>query len=210
MPARPSPYPPFSRTLSVSFLPPEVRNPSLRLTQWGPFCELMPGSQAPKGALTPPSGDTNLRSSRKAAGASVPAPPADAGVAPSHGTDNGTFVLAATARTDEGIRAAAALRHSRPEIGVVVLSQFLEPEYAVALLEKGAAGRRLPPDEQVQEREPGCRCGHVERSPVATSRNSPGRQRPQITPSVRYHRRALLLARNQATRGHFHRADVRR
>src|SRR2546426_5484985 len=43
--------------------------------------------------------------------------------------------------TDEGVRAAAQLRGSHPDIGVVVLSQYAEPEYALSLLEKGAAGR---------------------------------------------------------------------
>ena len=43
--------------------------------------------------------------------------------------------------TDEGIRAAGQLRRTRPELGVVVLSQYDEPEYAVELLAQGAAGR---------------------------------------------------------------------
>jgi DNA-binding NarL/FixJ family response regulator len=43
--------------------------------------------------------------------------------------------------TDEGIRAAGKLRDSHPEVGVVVLSQYDEPEYAVELLARGAAGR---------------------------------------------------------------------
>lgn len=43
--------------------------------------------------------------------------------------------------TDEGIRAAARLRESHPDIGVVVLSQHDEPEYALKLLEKGASRR---------------------------------------------------------------------
>jgi DNA-binding NarL/FixJ family response regulator len=43
--------------------------------------------------------------------------------------------------TDEGIRVAADLRKERPEVGVVLLSQFAEPSYALALLEGGAAGR---------------------------------------------------------------------
>jgi DNA-binding NarL/FixJ family response regulator len=43
--------------------------------------------------------------------------------------------------TDEGIRAAGELRGSHPELGVVVLSQYDEPEYAVALLARGAAAR---------------------------------------------------------------------
>jgi DNA-binding NarL/FixJ family response regulator len=42
---------------------------------------------------------------------------------------------------DEGIQVAAGLRETSPETGVVVLSQFAEPEYALALLEKGAEGR---------------------------------------------------------------------
>ncbi|HEX6350817.1 MAG TPA: response regulator transcription factor [Candidatus Dormibacteraeota bacterium] len=43
--------------------------------------------------------------------------------------------------TDEGIQAAEGFRASRPELGVVVLSQYDEPEYALKLLSKGAAGR---------------------------------------------------------------------
>ena len=43
-------------------------------------------------------------------------------------------------RTDEGIRAARQIREEHPEIGVVVLSQYVEPEYALRLLEDGSAG----------------------------------------------------------------------
>ena len=43
--------------------------------------------------------------------------------------------------TDEGIRAAAAFRSRQPELGVVVLSQYVSPQYAVALLDQGSAGR---------------------------------------------------------------------
>jgi DNA-binding NarL/FixJ family response regulator len=43
--------------------------------------------------------------------------------------------------TDEGIQAAAWLRQNRPQVGVVVLSQYAVPAYAVALLEHGSAGR---------------------------------------------------------------------
>jgi DNA-binding NarL/FixJ family response regulator len=45
------------------------------------------------------------------------------------------------ANTDEGIQAAEAFRDSHPELGVVVLSQYDEPEYALKLLARGAAGR---------------------------------------------------------------------
>jgi DNA-binding NarL/FixJ family response regulator len=43
--------------------------------------------------------------------------------------------------TDEGIRAARWLREHHPEVGVVVLSQHVEPEYATALFEGGSEGR---------------------------------------------------------------------
>jgi len=43
--------------------------------------------------------------------------------------------------TDEGIQAAEAFRESHPRLGVVVLSQYDEPEYALKLLSRGAAGR---------------------------------------------------------------------
>ena len=46
--------------------------------------------------------------------------------------------------TDEGIRAAAQLRKTRPEVGVVVLSQHDEPAYALALLEQGSERPGLP------------------------------------------------------------------
>ena len=43
--------------------------------------------------------------------------------------------------TDEGIQAASWLREHYPSTGVVVLSQYVAPKYAVALLEHGSAGR---------------------------------------------------------------------
>jgi DNA-binding NarL/FixJ family response regulator len=43
--------------------------------------------------------------------------------------------------TDEGIRAAATLRASHPGVGVVVLSQYAEPTYALELLDGGSEGR---------------------------------------------------------------------
>jgi DNA-binding NarL/FixJ family response regulator len=43
--------------------------------------------------------------------------------------------------TDEGIRAAAEIRARRPDTGVVVLSQYAEPPYALALLAEGSKGR---------------------------------------------------------------------
>src|ERR1700716_1414195 len=43
--------------------------------------------------------------------------------------------------TDDGIQAAAWVRQNHPRGGVVVLSQYTAPGYAVALLEHGSAGR---------------------------------------------------------------------
>jgi DNA-binding NarL/FixJ family response regulator len=42
--------------------------------------------------------------------------------------------------SDEGIRAAKAIRADHPDIGVVVLSQYADEEYAYDLLKDGAAG----------------------------------------------------------------------
>ena len=53
--------------------------------------------------------------------------------------------------TDEGIQAAERLRESHPEVGVVVLSQYLEPSYALALLEGGTARRAYLLKERVQD-----------------------------------------------------------
>lgn len=43
--------------------------------------------------------------------------------------------------SDEGIKAAARFRDTAPGVGVVVLSQHDEAEYALALLERGSEGR---------------------------------------------------------------------
>jgi DNA-binding NarL/FixJ family response regulator len=43
--------------------------------------------------------------------------------------------------TDEGIRIAVELRESSPQVGVVVLSQHVEPAYALTLLDGGSSRR---------------------------------------------------------------------
>jgi DNA-binding NarL/FixJ family response regulator len=53
---------------------------------------------------------------------------------------------------DEGIRIAARLRETNPEIGVVVLSQYAEPSYALALLEKGTGRRAYLLKERVRNK----------------------------------------------------------
>jgi len=55
--------------------------------------------------------------------------------------------------TDEGIQAAERLRETDPDIGVVVLSQYANPAYALALLESGSARRSYLLKERVQELE---------------------------------------------------------
>ncbi|HEY8407378.1 MAG TPA: response regulator transcription factor [Gaiellaceae bacterium] len=53
--------------------------------------------------------------------------------------------------SDEGIQAAEQLRRLRPEVGVLVLSQYSEPRYALALLEAGTAGRGYLLKERVED-----------------------------------------------------------
>jgi DNA-binding NarL/FixJ family response regulator len=56
--------------------------------------------------------------------------------------------------SDEGIQAAEQLRETHPEIGVVVLSQYANPTYALALLERGSARRAYLLKERVKDLEP--------------------------------------------------------
>jgi DNA-binding NarL/FixJ family response regulator len=53
--------------------------------------------------------------------------------------------------SDEGIRAALALRTSHPTLGVVVLSQYADPEYAIPLLEAGSDRRAYLLKERVSD-----------------------------------------------------------
>jgi DNA-binding NarL/FixJ family response regulator len=53
--------------------------------------------------------------------------------------------------TDEGIQAAKCLRETNPEIGVVVLSQYANPSYVLALLEGGSARRAYLLKERVKD-----------------------------------------------------------
>ena len=53
--------------------------------------------------------------------------------------------------SDEGIQAAERLRTTYPDVGVVVLSQYATPSYALALLEGGSAGRSYLLKERIQD-----------------------------------------------------------
>ena len=55
-------------------------------------------------------------------------------------------------RHDEGIRAALELRETSPEVGVVVLSQYAEPAYVLALLEGGSDRRAYLLKDRVDDR----------------------------------------------------------
>ena len=53
--------------------------------------------------------------------------------------------------TDEGIQVAVRLRQLHPEVGVVILSQYAEPTYALKLLETGSDGRAYLLKERVRD-----------------------------------------------------------
>ena len=53
--------------------------------------------------------------------------------------------------SDEGIQAARQLRETKPDVGVVVLSQYSDPSYALALLDTGSAGRAYLLKERVHD-----------------------------------------------------------
>ena len=55
-------------------------------------------------------------------------------------------------QSDEGIQAAMLLRETHPDIGVIVLSQYAEPSYALALLESGSDRRGYMLKERVHDR----------------------------------------------------------
>jgi DNA-binding NarL/FixJ family response regulator len=54
--------------------------------------------------------------------------------------------------SDEGIQIAARLRETDPEIGVVVVSQYSEPSYALNLLESGSDRRAYLLKERILDR----------------------------------------------------------
>lgn len=54
--------------------------------------------------------------------------------------------------TDEGIRVASILRESHPDTGVLVLSQYAAPTYALTLLDSGSDGRAYLLKQRVHDR----------------------------------------------------------
>jgi DNA-binding NarL/FixJ family response regulator len=55
-------------------------------------------------------------------------------------------------KSDEGIQVAVRLRQLHPEIGVVILSHYSDPSYALKLLETGSDGRAYLLKERVRDR----------------------------------------------------------
>jgi DNA-binding NarL/FixJ family response regulator len=53
---------------------------------------------------------------------------------------------------DEGLQVAASLRQTHPQTGVVVLSQYAEPRYGIALLDSGSDRRAYLLKERIQHR----------------------------------------------------------
>jgi DNA-binding NarL/FixJ family response regulator len=53
--------------------------------------------------------------------------------------------------TDEGVQAATQLRETHPDLGVVVLSQYAEPAYALALLDGGSERRAYLLKERISD-----------------------------------------------------------
>ncbi|MEM9204631.1 MAG: response regulator transcription factor [Actinomycetota bacterium] len=60
--------------------------------------------------------------------------------------------------TDEGVQAATTFRSTVPDMGVVVVSQFAEPAYALAVLDEGSRGRGYVLKDRIDD------LGHLQRA----------------------------------------------
>jgi DNA-binding NarL/FixJ family response regulator len=76
----------------------------------------------------------------------------DAAIASEHPNVVITDIRMPPSGADEGIRAAQRLRDTEPEVGVVVLSQYAEPAYALALLDGGSGRRAYLLKERIRNR----------------------------------------------------------
>ena len=84
--------------------------------------------------------------------------------------------------TNEGIEAAKTIRAEHPEIGVVVLSQFADEEYAYELLKDGATGLGYLLKERVADVDELVRAlGEVSRGGACWTRRSSRRSWPRRT-----------------------------
>ncbi len=90
--------------------------------------------------------------------------------------------------TDEGLRLAAELRETHPDVGVVILTQHAEPAYAMALFARGHGPARLSPE------------GAAEQPGRAAAGPARGRRRAARTSTPAWSRRSSTT-RSTATRG---------
>lgn len=63
-----------------------------------------------------------------------------------------TDVRMPPSHTNEGIRAAREIRSARPDVGIIVLSQYLDADYVIELLEEGTEGLGYLLKENVADR----------------------------------------------------------
>jgi DNA-binding NarL/FixJ family response regulator len=115
--------------------------------------------------------------------------------------------------SDEGIQAAARLRETAPRIGVVVLSQYATPSYALALLEGGSEGRAYLLKERISDVEQLASAIHavaeggsvvdpkVVEALVAESTRGEGSRLNQLTPRERDVLREMAAGKSNAAIG---------
>ena len=102
--------------------------------------------------------------------------------------------------TDEGVRAAREIRSSQPSTGVVVLSQYVEPDYAMTLFQEGANGlayllkERLGDFEQLEHAIEEVMAGRSVIDPKVVDALVEGRTRPQSALERLTEREAEVLA----------------
>ena len=98
--------------------------------------------------------------------------------------------------TDEGMRAALEARAEYPGLGVLILSQYVEPVYTAELLDSGEGGDRLPAQGARGGREGVRRRGEsVARGGTALDREVVVRARPPARPGRRRRRAAARSPR---------------
>ena len=76
----------------------------------------------------------------------------DAAIAAEHPEVVVTDIRMPPSGGEEGIRVAQRLRDAEPEVGVVVLSQYAEPAYALALLARGSSRRAYLLKERIRNK----------------------------------------------------------
>jgi DNA-binding NarL/FixJ family response regulator len=115
--------------------------------------------------------------------------------------------------SDEGIQAAERLRKTNPDVGVVVLSQYANPSYALALLESGSARRSYLLKERVGDVEQLVSAIHAVAAggsmidpkvvEVLVAENARGEESPlrQLTRRERDVLREMATGKNNATIG---------